>query len=58
MLSIKGFTDSELLEQILNTQSDLENAEYDSGDYSAALSELIVAKIELSKRQPNGGNLL
>lgn len=51
MLSIKGFTDSELLEQIANAQEDMDNVVYDSGDYNTSLNEFIVAKIELSIRE-------
>lgn len=53
MLSIKDFTNIELLEQISNAQEDMDNLEYGTADYNAALSELTVAQAELNKRNKN-----
>lgn len=50
IVSIKDFTDKELLEQILNAQEELDSLEYGTADYNATLSEVMVAKIEFFKR--------
>lgn len=50
ILSVKDFTNQELLEQILNAEEDLDSLKYGTADYNAALSEIIVAKIELARR--------
>lgn len=53
MLSIKNFSDSELLKQIADAREELDSAEYGTADYNAALSELHVAEREADKRGLN-----
>lgn len=51
MLNIKDFTDQELEEQIANCQTELDEVDYNSGDYNHALAELEVALKEKARRE-------
>ena len=50
MISIKYLTDEELFEQIDCAQEDLDSAEFNTGDYNAALAEKHVAEEEARRR--------
>lgn len=50
MQSIKDYTDSELKEQILKAQDDMDSIEYGTADYNAAVAELHVAQHESKRR--------
>lgn len=51
--SIKDFTDAELLEQIKIAREQLDILQFDSADYNAAKSELVVATREQERRETN-----
>ena len=51
MKSIRDFSDMELNEQIKNSRDDLEGAEYGTGVYNSALSELHVSIVEKQRRE-------
>mgnify|MGYP000903215883 CR=1 FL=1 len=51
--SIKDFTDTELIEQINVTREQLDILQFDSADYNAAKSELVVARREQERRETN-----
>ena len=50
MKSVRDFSDMELNEQIKNARDDLEGAEYGTGVYNLALSELHVSILEKQRR--------
>lgn len=50
MISIKYLTDEELLEQIECAQDDLDNSDFNTGDYNTALAEKHVAEDEARRR--------
>lgn len=50
MISIKYLTDEELLVQIECAQDDLDSADFNTGDYNAALAEKYVAEKEARRR--------
>ena len=51
--SIRDFTDAELIEQIGYMREQLDILQFDSADYNAAKSELVVARRELERRETN-----
>lgn len=51
MISIKDMTNEELEQQIIYATEELDTAEYGTGDYNSALSELKVAEKEKQHRQ-------
>lgn len=51
MISIKELTDAELDKQIRNARTDIDEAEYGSGDYNTAFAELMVAEQEKQRRE-------
>jgi len=51
MQSVKDFTDQNLKEEIIKAQEDMDNAEYGTSDYNAAVAELHVAYHEAKRRR-------